>query len=245
MPAAVHLADAVCLIGSFPVLAGVDLEVGPGEVVLVEGPNGAGKTSLLRACAGLLPLSSGTGTVLGHDLSRRSRALRRQLALVGHAAFLYDDLSVEDNVVFAVRAAGAGVAGLDRPLSRAGLDGRLRRTSVGRLSAGQRRRVVLAVLMARHPPLWLLDEPHAGLDALGRDLLDELVVEAAAGGTTVLVASHEAERARPLAHRAVTMVGGRIGSPAWAPSVPGGVCPDPAGGVPPERPAGEEPAHVA
>ncbi|SRR5579875_22826 len=210
MPPAVRLQRAVALIGSFPALAGVDLEVTPGEVVLIQGPNGAGKTSLLRACAGLLPVSSGRAEVLGEDLARRQRAVRRRVALLGHATFLYDDLSVIDNVRFAVRAAGAPARDLGAALARVGLDGRLPRTSVGRLSAGQRRRVALAILLARRPELWLLDEPHAGLDASGRDLVDEMVREAAAGGSTVLLASHEADRARPLASRLVAMAGGQV-----------------------------------
>ncbi|MGH9073238.1 MAG: heme ABC exporter ATP-binding protein CcmA [Acidimicrobiales bacterium] len=210
MPPAVHLRDALALIGSFPALAGVDLDVGRGEVVLVQGPNGAGKTSLLRACAGLLPVSSGEAVVLGHDLLRQPRAVRRRVALVGHATFLYDELTAVDNVRFAVRASGASPAGVDAAMARVGLVGRLRRTRVARLSAGQRRRVALAVLLARRPELWLLDEPHAGLDAGGRDLLDDVVREAVADGVTVLLASHEADRARPLADRAVTMTGGRI-----------------------------------
>ena len=66
-PSAVHLRSAVCLLGRYPALAGVDLDVAEGEVVLVAGPNGAGKTTLLRLLAGLLPLSAGTAIVLGHD----------------------------------------------------------------------------------------------------------------------------------------------------------------------------------
>ena len=81
---------------------------------------------------------------------------------------------------------------------------------VARLSAGQRRRVALAALLVRRPRLWLLDEPHAALDAPGRDLVDGLVRDAAAGGATVLVASHELDRARSLADRAVVVAGGMV-----------------------------------
>src|SRR5436305_14934794 len=66
----VHLHAAVSLLGRFPALAGVDLDVPCGEVVLVQGPNGAGKTTLLRACAGLVPIVDGEATVLGHDLRK-------------------------------------------------------------------------------------------------------------------------------------------------------------------------------
>jgi len=191
-------------------LAGIDLTVAPGEIVLLEGPNGAGKTSVLRACAGLLPVTSGEAVVLGHDLRRDATAVRRQVGMLGHAAALYDELNVIENVRFAVRAAGAPVQGIDAALDRLGLAGRLRRTTVGRLSAGQRRRVALAVLVARRPALWLLDEPHAALDAEARTLLGQVVTDAVAAGATVLLASHEPEASLPLADRVVALLGGRI-----------------------------------
>ena len=74
MEPVVHLRGAVSLLGRFPALAGVDLDVAPGEIVLVQGPNGAGKTTLLRTCAGLLPVVAGEAEVLGHDLRGRPAA---------------------------------------------------------------------------------------------------------------------------------------------------------------------------
>ena len=209
MPPAVRFRAAVSLLGRFPALAGVDLDVAGGEVVLVQGPNGAGKTTLLRAAAGLVAVASGEAEVLGHDLTRDRRAVRRRVGLLGHATFLYDDLSVADNVRFAVRAAGRNRS-IDDALAKLELDGRVRDVAVARLSAGQRRRVAIAALVARQPDLWLLDELHAGLDAYGRDLLDGLVAGAAADGSAVLIASHELERAGAIAHRTVTMAGGLI-----------------------------------
>jgi energy-coupling factor transporter ATP-binding protein EcfA2 len=91
-----------------------------------------------------------------------------------------------------------------------GLASRLADVQVGRLSAGQRRRTALACLVARRAELWLLDEPHAGLDAAGRDDLDATLREAAAAGATVMVASHELERAGALATRVVEVVGGQV-----------------------------------
>jgi len=211
--AAVHLRAAVALLGRFPALAGVDLDVAPGEIVLLQGANGAGKTSLLRVCAGLLPVTSGEAVVLGHDLRRNRRGLRRRVGLLGHATFLYDDLTVEDSVTFAVRAAGRPVSTVAPALAKLGLDGRLRTVHVGRLSTGQRRRVAVAVVLARQPDLWLLDEPHAGLDANARDLVDDLVREAAGRGAAVLLASHEIERATGLADRILVMAGGQVHAP--------------------------------
>lgn len=210
MPAAVHLRHAVALAGRFPVLAGVDLDAAPGEVVVLAGANGAGKTSVLRACAGLLPVTGGRAVVLGCDLCVDRAAVRRRVGLLGHAAALYDDLTVLENVRFAVRAAGGDRSSVDEALERTALTGRLRRTPVGRLSAGQRRRVDLAALIARRPELWLLDEPHASLDVAGRELIDDVVRAASAAGATVLIASHELDAVVPLAHRVVTLAGGRV-----------------------------------
>jgi len=204
----VRLRSAVCLLGRFPALAGADLDVAAGEVVLLQGPNGAGKTTLLRALAGLLPVVSGEALVLGHDLRRDRRAVRGLVGLVGHADALYDDLDVRDNARFWARAGGRSVNDADCALVRLGVGERLLDVPAGRLSAGQRRRVALAVLVARRPPLWLLDEPHAGLDAEGRDLLDALVGAAVGDGATVVMASHERQRATALADRTVDVAGG-------------------------------------
>jgi heme ABC exporter ATP-binding subunit CcmA len=210
MEPAVHLRGAVALIGRFPALAGVDLEVARGEIVLLRGANGAGKTSLLRACAGLLPIVEGEATVLGHDLRHDRMAVRAHVGLLGHRTGLYDDLSARDNVVFWTRAVRGDDKDVDAAMTRLGLDGRLADVAVGRLSAGQRRRVSFAIVLARRPELWLLDEPHAGLDQATRDEVDRLVHEAAASGATVVVASHELDRAEALAGRTVQIAGGHV-----------------------------------
>ena len=209
-PSAVSLRDAVALSGRFPLLAGVDLDVAVGETVLIDGPNGAGKTSLLRVCAGLVPLASGHLTVLGLDPVRRRTEVRRRIGLLSHASHLYDDLTVQENVRFAVRAAAGDPARIGPACERWELTGRLARTQAAKLSAGQRRRVALAVLTARWPEVWLLDEPHAGLDAGARVLLDRVVAEAAASKVTILIASHESGTVEGLADRAVTVTGGRV-----------------------------------
>ncbi len=118
--------------------------------------------------------------------------------------------SAAENVQFAVRALGLPAASADDALDRLGLTGRLRTTPAGRLSAGQRRRAALAALLARRPALWLLDEPHAGLDATSRSLLGELIGEAVSDGATVLLSSHEPQLSVPLADRVVSMGGGRV-----------------------------------
>ncbi len=210
MPMAVHFRAAVALAGRFPALSGVDLAIEPGEVVVVVGANGAGKTSLLRACAGLLPVTSGEAVVLGCDLRTDPASVRTRVGLLGHAAPLYDELTAAENVRFAVRAAGLPGRIAGPALERLGLVGRLAKTPTGRLSAGQRRRVALASLVARNPELWLLDEPHASLDAGARQLISELVAEAAGRGAAVLLSTHEPDVAVPSADRVVNLSGGRV-----------------------------------
>jgi ABC-2 type transport system ATP-binding protein len=202
---AIRLRSAVALLGTFPALAGADLDVAAGEVLLVRGANGAGKTTLLRVCAGLCGVASGQVEVLGHDLVADRRAVRRYVGLLTPAGGLYDDLTVAENVAFLVRASATDSARVPPALERLGLTGRVAKTPVGRLSTGQRRRTALAVLAARSPALWLLDEPHAGLDPDGRALVDALVTEAATGGATVVLVSHEPSK---LGDREVTMAGG-------------------------------------
>src|SRR5215475_10912934 len=94
MELVVHFRAAVALLGRFPALAGIDLDVAQGQIVLLRGPNGAGKTTFLRACAGLVPVVEGEAEVLGCDLRHDPRAVRRRVGLLGHATGLYDDLTV-------------------------------------------------------------------------------------------------------------------------------------------------------
>ena len=207
---AIRLRYAVALAGHYPLLAGADLDVPEGEILVLKGANGAGKTSLLRVVAGLLPLTAGEAMVLGLDPTADARALRRHVGLLGHNNGLYDDLTAEENVRFAARAARLPREAATDALDRLGIRDRLMALPARRLSAGQRRRVALAALLARQPQLWLLDEPHAGLDAEHRELLDGLLKEVTAAGATVVAASHEERASEVLADRVVTMSGGTV-----------------------------------
>jgi heme ABC exporter ATP-binding subunit CcmA len=206
----VSLRDVVAVLGRFPALAGASLDVEQGEILLLQGPNGAGKTSLLRLCAGLLPVTRGSATVLGHDLATDREGVRPHVGLLGHQNGLYGDLTVAENVRFWGATVGASEDEVDAAMARMGVAGRLAEVQVRRLSAGQKRRTALAGLVARRARLWLLDEPHAGLDAAGRDELDATLRQASDAGATIMVASHELERAGSLATRTVEVVAGQI-----------------------------------
>jgi heme ABC exporter ATP-binding subunit CcmA len=206
----VQLVDVVAVLDRFPALAGATLTVERGEIVLLQGPNGAGKTTLLRLCAGLLPPARGKAVVLGLDLADQRQAVRSRVGLLGHSNGLYTDLTVDENVTFWGATVSATPDETGAALERMGLGGRLGGVPVRKLSAGQRRRTALACLIARRAELWLLDEPHAGLDAAGRDELDTVLRAATVVGATMIVASHEIDRAGALATRVVEVVGGQI-----------------------------------
>jgi len=210
MDPVIELNDVVAVLGQFPALAGANLQVSCGEIVLLQGPNGAGKTSILRVCAGLLPIERGSGRVLGIDLVTQRDEVRSRVGLLGHSNGLYLDLTVEQNIRFWASMVNATEEEIVRAMSLMRIDGRLSSVKTARLSAGQRRRCALASLIVRRAEIWLLDEPHAGLDAQGRDELDSVLRHAVSAGATIVLASHEMERASALATRVVTVDGGGV-----------------------------------
>ena len=210
MDPVIELNNVVAVLGQFPALAGANLQVSRGEIVLLQGPNGAGKTSILRVCAGLLPIERGSGRVLGIDLVAQRDEVRSRVGLLGHSNGLYLDLTVEQNIRFWASMVNATEEEIVRAMSLMRIDGRLSSVKTARLSAGQRRRCALASLIVRRAEIWLLDEPHAGLDAQGRDELDSVLRHAVSAGATIVLASHEMERASALATRVVTVDGGGV-----------------------------------
>lgn len=171
--------------GGRPVLDGVSFAVGSGGALAVVGPNGSGKSTLLRTIAGLLKPVSGSISLQGDDDEAEPR---ERMHLLGHQDAVKSGLSVAKNLSFARDLLG-GEGDVQTALERVGL-GALSDLPGGVLSAGQRRRLALARLIAIPRPVWLLDEPTAALDAAGQRLLVSLVARHRAGGGVVVAATH-------------------------------------------------------
>ncbi|MDO8296406.1 MAG: heme ABC exporter ATP-binding protein CcmA [Caulobacter sp.] len=168
-----------------------------GEAVALVGRNGAGKTSLLRAVAGLLRPAAGTVRFGGARDIDEARAA--DLHLIGHHDGLKGGRTAREELAFAARWCGAGDAGLARAAEALDL-GRLLDLEVRKLSAGQRRRLALARLVAAPRTLWLLDEPLAPLDSVWRERIGALIADHLAAGGMLLAAVHDP---LPVAARAV------------------------------------------
>ncbi len=208
-PPAIELAGVQRRYGRHLVLRGIDLEVAPGRVVALHGVNGAGKTTLLRLLATRLRPSAGVARVFGHDLIRDGHLARTRLATVAVFGGAYGTLTARENLHLATALRGAPTDAIDAALARVGL-ARVGDHLVRTFSSGMRKRLALARLLLSRADLWLLDEPHAALDTDGQALVDALVAEARAAGTTVLMATHETTRSFDLADAVLLVDDGRL-----------------------------------
>lgn len=179
--------------------ARVDLDVPAGARLLIMGANGSGKTTLLKVISTLIPPSLGSLHIFGADAARDPAAVRSGLHLLSHAAGLYEDLSAVDNLHVLGEMLGRDVD-TRALLDRVGLGPRPE--PVRTYSAGMRKRLQLAALLLKDPPLILLDEPFAALDPAGCAAVEALIAELRG---TVLVASHQVGRAARLCDQALLM----------------------------------------
>jgi len=168
--------------------SGLSARVAASEALAVTGANGAGKTSLLRAVAGLLRPAG--GEIVFEGASDAGEARRAHLHLLGHLDGLKSARTAGEELLFQARWSGAGDDAALAAAERLDLTRQLA-LEVRRLSAGQKRRLALARLIAAPRPLWLLDEPLAPLDAAGRALMGEIMSEHLAGGGLILAAVHD------------------------------------------------------
>lgn len=201
--------------GPVQALAGVDLELGPDELLVVLGPTGAGKTTLLRTIAGLEPPDAGRVYLDGSEITGWTPAAR-DVALVFQNFALYPDWSVRQNLEFPLKAPGRGMdrAGIaERVAWAAGLlhIGKLLDRPAARLSGGEMQRVAIGRCLVRRPRLFLLDEPLTNLDAKLREALRvELVVLRRELGIPMILVTHDQAEALSMGDRLVVLDQGRV-----------------------------------
>ncbi len=178
-----------CLRGGRQVFADLDFSVGAGEALAVTGRNGSGKSSLLRLIAGLLTLDAGR---IALDGGAAELSVPEQAHFLGHRDALKPSLSVMENLIFwrDFLEGEADAMPIAACLEAVGI-GPLADLPASYLSAGQRRRLSLARLLAVKRPVWLLDEPTAALDVSGQAVLVSLMRDHLAGGGIVMAATHE------------------------------------------------------
>ena len=213
--------DAVSkLYGGFAALRKVTVEFAAGSSTVVLGENGAGKSTLLRLVAGLIAPTRGTVHVFGDE----PRWQRRRIAYMSHEAMLYDEMTAMENLRYFARLHGDGECGApEQALVAVGLDPALTRP-VGQYSQGMKQRAALARVLQTDPELLLLDEPFSNLDVDSAKRMVELLMEfrtrpvsgvgdgQGARGRTIILTTHQAHLAEPLAETTMTMRAGTIES---------------------------------
>ena len=213
MSAAVSLAGIVKRHGSVTALAGIDLEVAPGEFFSLLGPSGSGKTTTLRILAGLERADAGTVRMNGRDITALDPG-ERDVAMVFQSYALYPHMTVRENIAFPLKMTGEAPAAIDRAVKEAAnrvrIDHLLERKP-GQLSGGQQQRCALARAIVRKPALFLLDEPLSNLDAKLRiDTRVELKRLQRALNVTAVYVTHDQEEALSLSDRLAVFMDGRI-----------------------------------
>ena len=183
-------------------LADVSLRIPHGRVVMVAGRNGSGKSTLLRILATAIRPDHGSANILGFDLVKQRYDVRKDVALLSHYSYLYESLTAAENLRIITPR-------VDDILKRVGLDKRAN-DAVHTFSAGMRKRLSFARVLLQRPRIALLDEPYAQLDPEGFALVDDVVQELKSDGVTVLIATHQLERAGRLAEATITLEQGRV-----------------------------------
>ena len=205
-----------CVRGTRPLFSDVAFTLRPGSWAHVRGPNGAGKTSLLRLLAGLSRPEAGDVRWGGEPISRIAQDYHRALLFLGHHAAVKEELTGAENLKLSAQLDGHEISReeVDQALGRFGLKGR-EDLPVRVLSAGQKRRVLLARLMTRKAKLWVLDEPFTALDTRAVEMLGKLASDHLAQGGMAVVTSHQAVpieggKVLELTASATPLNGGRI-----------------------------------
>ena len=209
---AIEARDLTRRFGDFTAVDRITFDVHTGEVFGFLGANGAGKTTAIRMLTGLLAPTSGSATVAGYDVYEQGELIKRSIGYMSQRFSLYDDLSVRENIRLYGGIYGLGPAAMRERmsvmLSRLGLE-RAADQRVSALPLGWKQKLAFSVALLHQPRLVFLDEPTSGVDPITRRQFWELIYEAAAGGTTVLVTTHYMDEVE-YCDRVSIMVAGRI-----------------------------------
>ena len=199
--------------GAVPALQGLNFSIQRGESVLLLGANGSGKSTLLRLLSGLSKPTSGSIRIGGWEMPREAMAVRAQIGLVAHRPLLYESLTARENLAFC-----GALYGIEAGERRRRIETLLRQVGLARradslvrtFSRGMQQRLSIARVLLHQPALLLLDEPYTGLDQAAGELLDDLLISALNDGRTVLMSTHQLERSRDFAGRALILSRGTI-----------------------------------
>jgi len=173
--------------GGETVFSGIGFAIETGQALVVTGPNGSGKSTLLRVIAGLLPTAEGDVRIEGGG--ETFPTIASAVHYLGHLNAMKTALSVTENLRFWRDFNGEGQLGVEEALETVGLGG-IGHLPFGYLSTGQRRRAAIAKLLVSHRPVWLLDEPTAGLDKASEERFAGLMERHCADGGIVVAATH-------------------------------------------------------
>ncbi len=192
-----------------PVLKKLNLSIDAGEFVALLGANGSGKSTLLRMLSGLSRPTAGVIRIGGWELPREVESVRAQIGVVGHKPLLYETLTARENLRFFARLYNVPFddAVLHASLTRVGLAKRADDLVRG-FSRGMQQRLSIARALLHKPDVLIFDEPYTGLDQNGSTALDDLLRSAHADGHTIIMATHDLDRAAGLASRAVILARG-------------------------------------
>jgi len=200
----IEVRDLVKKYGATTAVDAISFRVERGELFGLLGPNGAGKTTTISVLSTLLPATSGTARIAGHDVGREPGAVRRLIGVVPQEIALYEDLSARENLRFWGRLYGLTGQDLaqrvEAMLETVDLAAHAKQM-VGQFSGGMKRRLNLAAGLMHGPELLFLDEPTVGIDAQARSRLLELIRQMSEDGLTILYTTHYLEEAEQLCDR--------------------------------------------